>query len=253
MSSARTAPAALILTLLAACAMPGPPFPTPDPTPDPALRPSVAITEGQPRGLLLDLRLPDDPTTRDATTRLALLRQIPPGEFEVHFTFDRDEPSPLWDQGRVTFMDQDLTPGTTYRYAVAIQLPDQPTRTSDAEALVWSDPPEPPEGLEARATGKHMVLEWTPREGEGAVVFRRTVGKKGYARLGMSSAEDGGAFVDSAIAPGTVYAYMISAVRFEEGRPLIGRPCAEVYTRSERTGPIAPASPDPPVLKNDTK
>lgn len=240
--------------LCAACALPAAPY-TPSKTPQEQTetwRPQVQIVEGQPRGLLLELSLPQG--APEDITALALLRRVDDPDldiqtdFELHYTFDRQQDSPLWQKtAKVAFMDAGLKPGVTYHYLVAVESAQ--TLYSKAIWMRWEEPPAPPKDVKATATGQHAALEWSPAPDLGAIVFRRQVGVQGYARLPHMGEPGEPLYVDVPPTSGVLYAYRVSMVRFVNEHPIIGPPSAEIYVKSTPDGPlvkpIGPA-PEPP-------
>ena len=238
------------LALSASCAIPGPPAlivgaPT---APDPSLSPSLALIEGQPRGALLEVRLPADPALRAACDKLVLLRRTlgEPGaeDFYPHYTFERAEQAALWEGGAVPFLDAGLEIGRRYEYAAVALVKGEVAATAQAVSVWWQEAPAPPEEVVAEAIGGLVLVRWEAVEGLGAIVFRREVAQGGWARVGAEIS--GGAFVDGGAKPGVVYVYMVSAFRLTQGAPMIGAPSAQVYVEARALPPEGGEKAPPP-------
>lgn len=233
--------ALLTLSAVAACALPAPPTMSAqhltsktDDAPAP-WRPTVEILEGQPRGLLLAIGLPGDMPAD--VTEVALLRQvIDPSEdieteFRVHYTFTPSDQTPLWRDGQARFLDEGLSPGTRYRYAVAADT--TTTTLSTITAVTWEAPPSPPQALQAESVGAHTVISWDSVPGQSAVVFRRQVGSRRYTRLSPIADIDDDFFLDTGAAPGKLYGYRVSsAIITASGTAILGPPSTEVFVRT---------------------
>ncbi len=239
--SAATARRLLFTAIVLGCAVSGcaiPSPPEPSPLPDlaaplaQALRPSLRMVEGQPRGLLLELKLPqEDPTSVDT---LVLLRQATPGpqDFVPLIEFTPKAHPKLWNTGQASFLDADLTEAHSYRYTLVTKRDGAYMSRSDLKSITWQAPPPEPSGLKAEVTGRHIELTWIGQPDLGYQVFRRQIGKGRHTRPRPPQRPGEPVLIDIPPKQGAVYGYLISQVRWQDGLPLIGAPSAELYVDS---------------------
>lgn len=220
---------------MSGCAFTGPPHPAPPtpPPPPPCPVPALSLVEGQPRGLMLDASWAESLSAECPTAvSVVLLRAERRADQTVlpwasHYTFELT-PS----QSR--FLDQELVPGTTYRYLLAVADADQRVIVDSPQVEVtWRAPVDPPTDVEVSAVGRHVHLAWRA-EGErlGALIFRRHLGHGGFERRSAILPAGTETFLDVEIEPGGIYTYIISSVAFEGHAPLIGPPGPEVYVEA---------------------
>ena len=238
--------AAVASVCASACAFTGPPHPAPAAVPaEPDCPPpTLVLDEGQPRGLLLSVGWPADVAALcEGAASVTLLRAEKSAtgvetSWASHYVFATDAQE-------TRFLDQGLTPGSTYRYVLVLADHDQHVLSASSHVeLTWRAPAEPPGAVDATAVGRHVYLEWTPEATSGALVFRRHLGHGGFVRASEILPPGTTAFVDTAAEPGEIYTYVVSAVVFEGVTPLVGPPGPEVYVEATLLDPPAQPTED---------
>lgn len=224
-----------IAGFLSACALTGPPVaPTPLPSNDP--RPTLAVIEGQPGGLLVELQLADTDTDTDA--ELALLRAAGDADsFDILYRFDGPGP--------VRFLDPDVSPQIAYRYAAGALREGAVVGSSEVAEVAWIAPPAPARSVAAAPLGAHVEVTWEGCAACGGVVFRRRLGERTYTRL---VPVDSGVhrFIDAPPVRGALFGYKVSQIEWTGAVPVLGPTSAEVVVETMPVGTLRPPDDAPP-------
>ncbi|MDQ7782862.1 MAG: hypothetical protein RDU20_08280 [Desulfomonilaceae bacterium] len=149
------------------------------------------------------------------------------------------------DEGVVTYTDESVTMGNVYSYSVTVyNLRGVESRPSEHVAVVFDEPPPPPDGLQAEPETDGVSLKWTtPRRLAGIRSYHVYRGDTGDVDAMKSIGRTKWAenyFLDKDVTQGKVYYYTVRSVKMNRGIPLESEP-SEVIE-----GSLAPDRARPP-------
>lgn len=128
---------------------------------------------------------------------------------------------------RIFFMDEDLTPGSTYSYVIHLFGPDRGLLgSSNNFKIVWMRPPDPLDTFQIHVGDENVRLTWEEEEGYMYNIYRYERGK--YSIFPLNSVPvHFGEYTDWEIPGDGDYVYEVRRVRKEgnilvegEGRPI---------------------------------
>src|SRR4029079_341482 len=111
-------------------------------------------------------------------------------------------------------------------YVYRVSASGTPTGSGASSPLVVVMPPADPSNVQAALNGSRVTVTWQDYSAtESGYMIQRKVGKNGTNPPGqdtystLTSTASGGTYTDTAIQPGTQYAYRVLAIRIVSGSP----------------------------------
>lgn len=142
-----------------------------------------------------------------------------------------------------SFVDESVTAGSTYHYAVAAGGPAGDSPDSAPVAAAVPSPPAAPAGLTAAAGNLKVTLKWAAVAEATGYVIRRSAGPTGtYAPVGRVTATT---HADTSVSNGTAYSYVVLATNAN------GESSASAPASATPVGP--PAAPGGFAVTSDHK